>query len=172
MLRSFLVVVLAWCALASSAGADSKAKRKAPPVNTKALIGAKTWIATMIASKSVVTTSAKQPVRTWIYGSADSCSNLQDGERLTKPAQVTKLKTCLQDQTRGRTLVNKDLKQVDVGTAIGPLPGYLHKDMRAAAKGTTIIEAEFEGDDNPVIYLAVAGDGSVRVVWVVTDSTD
>lgn len=156
------------CLLTASAFADK------PKKSSKAATTAKAWIATMIAGNDVVSVSKDKPLRYWIVGNVDSCgAGFNDGASATKPDDVKKIKRCLQDQTKGRAVVDKSVKEISVAEAIDALPKYLHKAMRSAAKGTTIVHADLEGGEGPVeLDLAVAGDGSVRVLWLSTPSPD
>ena len=151
------------CLAGSAAGAEPASKL------TKPEIAAKAWLTKMTTGKAGVAVTKDKPLMVWVSANADSdaCMKLGTYAVLTRPDEIKTLKQCLQDELKGATIPDKELRHGIIDVAISSVAKAHQKAMKDAAKGSQIVEATYgKGEPSSTIYFAVTTDGAIPVVWV------
>ena len=132
-----------------------------------AIAAARTWYGGMLAQDgSVPAPSKSKPVHYLMPGDLASCASVKAG-KATSAAVLKKVGACLAavqkemaDDAPPHMWEVTIIDVVEVGFA-----KRHHKNIEAAAKGATLVNAVLEGNAAD-IYMAVAPDGTIRGVWV------
>lgn len=148
------------------AGSIAQADKKPPPESAAVKTG-RSWLKLVVETPDPPPASAKKPMAYFVdVPTVPDCAGLTG----TATAAVPKLKSCVvaaYKHFNKTPLAKLAVTEMKLERFLLRFDPKLRPNVKAAAKGTKVVHAAFDGDGEALdIYLGIAADGSVRAVWL------